>query len=651
MNINIYGAGITGLTIAHELVEKGYNINIYEKDSIIGGMARSTRSEFNVPSEHSWRGYGPFYKNLYDIIKRIPIDKLCDIKKQNIEKFKNDKIYTIDEISKHNTIDDGWIHLDGIVYDITDFIKIHPGGSVIEQSLGKDIGKVWNDYGASWHLDNKLVNEYLNKYKIGITNLFRESFNKNKNKNDNYEYNVFDNLNLGKLSFDEGLLNNNINENKGINYFDIPYLYYLFGKVALSNNRLKSYFEERLDPILKENVSKQTYNYLVNFISGPGYGFDKNTMSLGHYGYFLELNFYENFKLWSVMNKPTNEAWFDYWKIYLEKKGVKFYLNHSVDKINYNGSKIVNIEIKNNSNLVKIDKGEHIICLNPFLYQKILEKSNIKNELSDMIEQYKKINIINNQISFRLGFNKYIKLKKNTGYVLIDSPYNITFYPYEQHWCTDIDLGLNKELKSLWSGTLIITYTNGSLTKKSATSLHQKELLEEIKHQFIECKDLLNLIKKYNNDYILKKDDIIYGEIFEDWEYINGRLQSKNPKFVDNFLNENYKPSNITNFTNLFIGGSHTKTSVKIWSMEGAVESGKMVANTILKKDNKKLCNHYIHESSKYLNIFKCIDDILYKLNLPHFIDLIIYILLIYILIKIVLIKKNKIINIKNLKI
>tara|TARA_Y100001970_G_C14257575_1_gene876667 strand:- start:4471 stop:6402 length:1932 start_codon:yes stop_codon:yes gene_type:complete len=642
MDINIYGAGITGLTVAHELINKGYNVNIYEKDDIIGGMARSTRTKLNVPSEHSWRGYGPFYKNLYEILKQIPIDDLCSINKDLIEDFKNSKVYSISEISKHNTLNDGWVYLYGIVYDITEFIKMHPGGSVIEKSLGKDLEEVWEETGVSWHKNNKLVNEYLSKYKIGITEDFKETFSKiesNKNKN----YSVFDNLNLEKLSFENGLLNNKKSK-KGISYYNIPYLYYLFGKVALSNNRLNHYFEERLEPFLKKNVSTQTYNYIANFLSGPGYGFDKNTISLGHYGYFIELNYYENFKLWSVMNKPTNEAWFDYWKIYLENKGVKFYLNHEVHKINYDNTKITNIEIKNKNNLIKINNGLHIICINPFIYQKILEKSNINNKLTKTIEQYKKINIINNQISFRLGFNKNIKLKKNNAYVLIDSPYNITFYPYEKHWCKNVDLGLNNQLKSLWSGTLILTYNNGSLTNKSATSLNKDELLEEIKYQFMESEDLLNLIKKYNDGYILKKEDFIYGEIFEDWEYINNRLISKNPKFVDNFISEKYKPDNITKFDNLYIGGSHTKTSVRIWSMEGAVESGKIVANKILSKHNKELCNHYIHKSSNYLKIFKCIDDVLYQFNLPHLIDFLIYLLIIYIIFKITrkyIIKKN----------
>ena len=67
MNINIYGGGLSGLVTAFELSKhKDYNITIYEKDSILGGMSKSKYIN-NIASEHSWRGYGPFYYNTMDI--------------------------------------------------------------------------------------------------------------------------------------------------------------------------------------------------------------------------------------------------------------------------------------------------------------------------------------------------------------------------------------------------------------------------------------------------------------------------------------------------------------------------------------------------------------------------------------------------------
>ena len=57
--------------ICHELINKGFNIVLIEKDNILGGMAKSRREKNNIPSEHSCRGYAPFYKNTWDLLKRI----------------------------------------------------------------------------------------------------------------------------------------------------------------------------------------------------------------------------------------------------------------------------------------------------------------------------------------------------------------------------------------------------------------------------------------------------------------------------------------------------------------------------------------------------------------------------------------------------
>jgi predicted heme/steroid binding protein len=49
------------------------------------------------------------------------------------------KIYTRDEVAKHNTEDSLWCIIDHRVYDLTDFLDAHPGGSVVlSQIAGKD---------------------------------------------------------------------------------------------------------------------------------------------------------------------------------------------------------------------------------------------------------------------------------------------------------------------------------------------------------------------------------------------------------------------------------------------------------------------------------------------------------------------------------
>ncbi|KAL2153862.1 hypothetical protein VTH82DRAFT_2538 [Thermothelomyces myriococcoides] len=49
------------------------------------------------------------------------------------------KVFSAEEVAKHNTPDSCWVVLHGNVYDVTDFLKEHPGGSrIILQLAGRD---------------------------------------------------------------------------------------------------------------------------------------------------------------------------------------------------------------------------------------------------------------------------------------------------------------------------------------------------------------------------------------------------------------------------------------------------------------------------------------------------------------------------------
>jgi hypothetical protein len=101
----ILGGGIGGLTVAHELSrrkELTLDIHIYEKKDVIGGMARSgfkDRAGVKLPTEYSWRIYGPNYTNLREILKQIPL-------KDNASKSVHDNLINIHDylIADQNTV-------------------------------------------------------------------------------------------------------------------------------------------------------------------------------------------------------------------------------------------------------------------------------------------------------------------------------------------------------------------------------------------------------------------------------------------------------------------------------------------------------------------------------------------------------------------
>lgn len=74
--VAVFGAGIAGLTVAHELARRGFAVSVYEADGAVGGFFRSARlpRDKDMPSEYSWHGMGPWYHNLFALLKQIPFD-------------------------------------------------------------------------------------------------------------------------------------------------------------------------------------------------------------------------------------------------------------------------------------------------------------------------------------------------------------------------------------------------------------------------------------------------------------------------------------------------------------------------------------------------------------------------------------------------
>ncbi len=56
---------------------------------------------------------------------------------------------TMEEVAQHNTADDGWVVLRGKVYNITPYLKYHPGGvRILAAVAGKDCTAQFNKYHA-----------------------------------------------------------------------------------------------------------------------------------------------------------------------------------------------------------------------------------------------------------------------------------------------------------------------------------------------------------------------------------------------------------------------------------------------------------------------------------------------------------------------
>ncbi len=79
--IVIVGGGVAGMSAAHELIERGFQVEVYEKQPVyVGGKARSVEvpdsaspGKKPLPGEHGFRFFPGFYRHVTDTMKRIPL--------------------------------------------------------------------------------------------------------------------------------------------------------------------------------------------------------------------------------------------------------------------------------------------------------------------------------------------------------------------------------------------------------------------------------------------------------------------------------------------------------------------------------------------------------------------------------------------------
>jgi len=114
----VLGGGVAGMSAAHELIERDFEVAVYEKLRIPGGKARSVEVSQPIPppwnsasavsengkplpGEHGFRFFAGFYNHLPDTMRRIPfknnrngvIDNLVPVEEIGFTRFGKDPIF------------------------------------------------------------------------------------------------------------------------------------------------------------------------------------------------------------------------------------------------------------------------------------------------------------------------------------------------------------------------------------------------------------------------------------------------------------------------------------------------------------------------------------------------------------------------------
>ena len=496
----ILGAGIAGLTVAHELsrCRSDYDIHVYDRNSVIGGMARSgvkLRGDILLPTEYSWRIYGPNYYNLRDIFKQIPL---------------------INNSTK--TVHDNLI-------DVRDYLIA--------------------DKETIFHMNNRP------KTLWDMRRAFRDIPFKQK-------WQV-----LRKIIYCFMISTNRLNHMDNMTWNDY------------------------IDP--DRSLCHDMRKYIID-IMGPFLGAEALQVNVPSTAKTME-----SFKVLnrpiSVMNGPTNEAWFNHWKSYLESHGVTFYLNTHVMNICTEGDRVTHAIVDNN----EVSGDVFFCCLSVESVAK-MQSLNLPG-IDELAKRGRQL-----MVGMQLYFDKKIPMPSHYTVMYIpDSPWQLVIEPQGSLW--------NKtygDVADVWSIGLCDPIRPGLIIKKPFINCSHEEIQQEVWHQIIssELGEHLSLSTIHVIDY----------NVWNTYKFNGQALETEEPKFSTNKGTYFLRPNNATMYNNLYFATAYTKTDTDTFEMESAAESGRRAARLI-----EMSVNVIPENRPKLLAPFRWIDSILKPINLYQY--------------------------------
>ncbi len=529
-SIIIFGAGIAGLSAAHELIDLGYSVTVYEALDHPGGFFRSSRQQHtNMPSEYSWHGFGPWYHNTFDLFKKIPSPSKGDL------------------------------------YD-----------TILSRPI--DFGIFPDDAEARFY-DRSLRS---------ISRMFR------------------------------------------MNPWEFICSTYLMMKTWTANQRSKQVYSSRNAAQSWRPFQSKTAHRTWRSCFGPWIGSDWAQVCLHTCGDFFRKQLttrpshHHRADLhgpawsqgagdgWLLLKGPSSEYLFRPWVDHLREKGVVFHWQKPLSKLEFDGRKITSATCGDE----KITGDIYIMAVNPFMAAEILAKT-------PDLEKQEGLNLFRSlvqdgphrQVSFRLAFTDKIKFpRQRMAVVVSDSEFNLTLFAQEQVWDKDVDLG--QDIQSLWTGTSCTSRFPGRIYGKPVETCTREEFIAEIKAQIINCGALNQLIQEANCGRSLQDFHIKEIEVWHEWTFSDKGIEGKHPKWVTSTSTQPFMPPQTTSIYNLFLAGAHTRTQAHVWSIEGAVESGRRAARAI--DARVQVFDQYI---PPLLRIAGRLDDLLFAVKAPHVLD------------------------------
>jgi hypothetical protein len=317
---------------------------------------------------------------------------------------------------------------------------------------------------------------------------------------------------------------------------------------------------------------------------------------------------------WLLLRGPSSEFWFDRWVRDLRAKGVEFFWQAPLEKLHFDGLLIHAAELAGGT---PVQADLYVVATDPFSAAQIFARS-------PSLERERELSLFgpliqdgpHTQVSFRIAFAEPLRFpRERVAVVLADSEFNLTLFAEEQVWGTEVELG--EKVRSLWTGTSCVGTVPGRIHGLPVEFCSKEQFIEEVTEQILNCQSLDALIRESNDGRSLRSFPILSTEVWHEWRFGPEGIRPLHPKWVTTTHSQAYLPSQVTSIANLFLAGAHTRTAADVWSIEGAVESGRLAAKGI---------DPRVHVLGQYkplwLTLISLLDDVCYSCGAPHILDL-----------------------------
>jgi uncharacterized protein with NAD-binding domain and iron-sulfur cluster len=561
--VNILGGGVAGLSAAHELIERGYEVEVFEfNPEYIGGKARSVNyyginNEYKVPlpGEHGFRFFPGFYRNVTDTMKRIPfVDPQG--KKGNV--FKNlTPTYTI-MIAQYDK--PPIVLLSSFPKNIKDLKFLIKTISNDKSSLSKEEETFFAE--RVWQLMTSCTERKLNEYeRMGWWEYLRAD-----HFSDNYRHLLVEGLTRTLVAAKA----RTASTKTGGDIF-LQLLYCM------------------LDPTMNTD----------RILKGP-----TNDMWLNPWKEYL-----------ISQGVVINQGWICT-NLEADKQSLQI-KNATVAKLN--------VKTRKPSNETRTLTGDHFIMAMPVeRAAELISADLIKcDKTLEFIPQLAyNVNWMN---GIQYYLNEDVVL--NQGHVIFaDTEYALTAISQIQFWKGyPLDKKANGNIKGILSVDISDWFTKGYFNKLEADNCTREGIADEVWKQLMKSLNVNGktvLTEEMRVDFYLDRDiQLEDGEVNFRSVYDNshGRLVDKEPLLVNNANTWNLRPEASCQIENLYFASDYVRTYTDLATMEGANEAARRAVNCILDNDksSKTKCKVWGLREPWYLKPLKWHDLQRFKKGIP----------------------------------